>query len=145
MKEVTNNYFPWLVLMKITCLHCGYTSFDSNIPRCPKCGNSSFTSKELTYHQSVNINRNNSKVNFARLCPKCGEILEEDWQGCPKCGEPLKNEKNIKLRCPKCGIKVEEKWVRCPECLEELKKKCKKCGVKLENKWKACPECGQIV
>lgn len=44
------------------------------------------------------------------LCPKCKDLVREDFLFCPTCGLALKRE------CPSCNRGLEIAWTQCPYC-----------------------------
>jgi RNA polymerase subunit RPABC4/transcription elongation factor Spt4 len=79
----------------------------------------------------------------ALKCKKCGCHLEPNFKICPECGQSVQESP---LKCKKCGCDLEPNFKICPECGYSLQLiKCKKCGYDLEPDFKVCPECGQPV
>ena len=53
-----------------------------------------------------------------RVCPSCGEYIEEGSLYCPRCGFYQKQE----LTCSQCGEKINPQDSFCPHCGQEIKK-----------------------
>lgn len=43
-------------------------------------------------------------------CPRCNELVREDFLFCVNCGLPVKKE------CPSCSSRLEVSWSQCPFC-----------------------------
>ncbi|MBW1699016.1 MAG: SUMF1/EgtB/PvdO family nonheme iron enzyme [Deltaproteobacteria bacterium] len=69
-----------------------------------------------------------------RICPACGEQVQENWKFCPACETSLKQ-----LVCPQCANPVKENWKRCPEC--EARLFCNSCGRRMAPGYSTCPDC----
>jgi len=48
------------------------------------------------------------------ICPRCGEIVAEQWRACRNCGEKLIEV--IGYTCSECGNDIDENWNVCPYC-----------------------------
>jgi len=70
---------------------------------------------ELRYH--MDKLKQQGKDKFSEKCPKCGNIVDPNWQFCKKCGQALKGKKTSKGKiCYNCGTIIEPNWHFCKWC-----------------------------
>ena len=53
-----------------------------------------------------------------RICPSCGEYIEEGSLYCSRCGF---HQKQQELTCSQCGEKINPQDKFCPHCGQEIK------------------------
>lgn len=72
------------------------------------------------------------------LCPRCKNVIEEDFATCPFC------KYQLNPTCPSCQFNVKPEWAVCPKCGDALmmdKRVCRSCMAELEPSWLRCPFC----
>lgn len=64
-----------------------------------------------------NIRADISRMLRERLCPSCGETLENEQKVCAKCGSPIngKDDKDVNV-CPECHVEMDPDANFCSSC-----------------------------
>ncbi|NQT73533.1 MAG: zinc ribbon domain-containing protein [Chloroflexi bacterium] len=71
---------------------------------------------DCNYEWKLDEMPTDSTVNVSTdlICPRCGEIVAEQWRACRNCGEKLIEV--IGYTCSECGNDIDENWNVCPYC-----------------------------
>lgn len=76
--------------------------------------------------------------NREQLCPRCKNVIEEEFSNCPFC------KYQLNPTCPSCQFNVKAEWSVCPKCGDALvidKRICRSCMAELDAAWLRCPFC----
>jgi RNA polymerase subunit RPABC4/transcription elongation factor Spt4 len=91
-----------------------------DMPVCTSCGERVVISYRFCTKCGVDI-KNQNWVSAYKLCEKCKNPVDPQWNVCSYCGNQLIKKIEVEKTCQFCKKNINSSWLMCPYCSSKVK------------------------
>lgn len=91
-----------------------------DMPVCTSCGESVVISSRFCTKCGVDL-KNQKWVSAYKLCEKCKNPVDPEWNVCSCCGNQLIKKVEVEKSCQFCNKIINSSWLMCPYCGSKVK------------------------